>query len=787
MSTSLALAWGMVDIPTPLPLPCIVHSAPRRPHDELSAIEASLAADSISLDLIEEEETSFSPSAKMSLDFPIYGLPRDSLCPWSLTSFEFERLKSETMPVSATAHSSADQMTSSTELRSSAQIQLSASSKVDLPPTPSSSANLTPAEQRKAECRAKHYSQSSRLTQQQHRQWWSSKSALPQSNTNDPLKVAVAAEQRLYKESTKQMVMETCNASFLAFPELVETCLEALYTELKSHASQYPPYYTLTGAMERTFLEMRQTVLAGGLPQRLPPISMIQRRAMLHAIGATFELPLIPTPFHSITLPRSGEFWVGLNQTRPQPDNAGLAGDHESKAPHPSIGNHSSASKIPTFLKQVQTPVSSDAIVYRLLTSHPEASIALSASTLCTLANPSVEVAWEVPVRVEEVLDEKHNLRKVVYLDKPLLARDMSIKQKNEKFYKMSFKRWLLQGQQGMKMDRTQSGANDPCPPQKSMPSLSQGPDNLVYTEWKVGDLKILLRTRVDALSCTSKQTSATGPDPSNSGPWDPQSKSPAPAAQSTPKSTTHHIPTAIASKMKHVPDSHLEELSVYERTKFLLKTHLLGEDARVLIGHVDPVSARLLSVESLSHQQLKAPNTPSIETCFTQLHDILTLCKTLPPGTFLLSHAPGDHKLSLAELHSQKEDVQFKSGIGATYDLHNRQRTAALSNRDLIEYLPPRWDYLRVNQIPNTFPPIGRSCCFDYLKSGKCNHPSSCLHLHITRYEAELRGIATPSHNVHADHPPTASSPNANEKKRKRKSGQAGPQSQSPKKYRAQ
>lgn len=790
MSTALSLAWGLADIPTPVPLPCLVHVAPRRPYDELSTIISTKATDSISLDLIETEELSSSASASLSLDFPLYGLPRDSFCSWSLTHIEMEQLQVETAATMVTRDPVSEQRATSLTTSSSSSLQPPASSNLDWPASSHSSSNLSAEETRKTEIRAKHYSQSSRLTQQQHRQWWSSKSTTPQSTVNDPLKVAVAAEQRLYKESVKRLVLETCSANFLAMPDLVDTCLESLFSELKQGANRYPPYYTLAGAMERTFQEMRQTVGVSGLPQRLPPVSIIQRRAVLHSVGTTFELPHIPTPFHSITLPRSGDFWLGFNQPRPPVDRASASSSAPSASSSSPASNPSAPSKVSTYLKQVQIPVSHDANAHRLVSTHPEASVVLSASTLCCIANPSVEMAWEVPIRVEEVLDANCNLRKVVFLDKPVLARDMSVKQKNEKFYKMSLKRWLLQNQQGMKMDATSQAHSQISEHSSShavAPSIAQGPDNLIYTEWKVGDLKILVRTRVDALSCTSRQAASTVPEASPSSMDVQAPASAASSSQTASKSGTHYIPTAIASKMKHVPENQLEELSTYERTHHLIKTHLLGDDARVLIGHVDPVTARLLSVESLSHQQLKTPNAPSIETCFTQLYDILTWCKTLTPGTFLLSHAPNEHKLTLAELYANKEDVQFKSGIGATCDLHDRQRTAALSNKEMIEYLPPRWDYLRVNQIPNTFPPIGRSCCFDYLRSGKCNHPSSCAHLHINRFEAELRGIATPSHASHNDNSANSTAPTSNDKKKKRKHAQTGTQNQSPKKPRTQ
>lgn len=782
MSTALSLAWGLSDVPTPVPLPCLVHAAPRRPYDELSSILSSNATESISLDLLETEESLPSPSASQRFDFPLYGLPRDSFCPWSLTHIEMEQLQSETATNMVTNDTGSAQRTTSVPPSSAPSLQPPAPSNLDWSTSSHSTQHLSPEENRKMEIRAKHYSQSSRLTQLQHRQWWSSKSTTPLSTVNDPLKVAVAAEQRLYKESVKRLVLETCGANFLAMPELVETCLESLFAELKQGAMRYHPYYTLVGAMERSFQEMRQTVTPSGLPQRLPPVSVIQRRSILHSIGTTFELPHIPTPFHSITLPRSGDFWLGFNQARPPIDRSTATPSTSSTAPSPA----SNAAKVSTFLKQVQIPVSHDSNAHRLVSSHPDISVVLSSSTLCCIANPSIEIAWEVPIRVEEVLDANSFLRKVVFLDKPVLARDLSVKQKNEKFYKMSLKRWLLQNQQGMKMDNTSqahSQVSEHSSSHSVAPSISQGPDNLIYTEWKVGDLKILVRTRVDALSCTSRQSANAAPETAHSA----ESLASPPTSQHASKSSTHYIPTAIASKMKHVPENQLEELSTYERTHHLIKTHLLGDEARVLIGHVDPVTARLLSVESLSHQQLKTSNAPSIETCFTQLHDILTWCKTLAPGTFLLSHAPNEHKLTLAELYAKKEDVQFKSGIGATYDLHDRQRTAALSNKDLIEYLPPRWDYLRVNQIPNTFPPIGRSSCFDYIRSGKCNHPSSCAHLHINRFEAELRGIATPSQGSHGDNTSNSTSATYNDKKKKRKNAQAGTQNQSPKKPRTQ
>lgn len=782
MSEATALAWGLTSVPDPLQLPFVAQSALMRPLPDRSGSELDFCTPSTGLDILDSTSNANSVVSKKILEMPSFGMSSDPMSPLSVSRIQMKRLKDEMMKSAlSTSTGPTNWQTSGGGI---AAVESGLQSSHD---GLSSSSSLVNASQRTQEARlneirAKHYSQNSRLSSAQHRQWWSTKGTGATSSVNDPLKIAIAGEQRLYKESMKQLVLETCAANFLAFPPLVEACIEALFAELKSNATIYPPYYTFSGASKRSFHDMRHITLNNGFSQRLPLVSVIQRRDTKLAVGTTFELPHIPTPFHSITLPRSGDFWIGRNQTRSSASESSSSATATALSVDSSTAQHNSSSKLPTFLKQVQIPVSIDQNVRSLMATNHELSFAMSASTLCKIANTSIEVPWEVPIRVEELLDENGRLHKVILLDKPLLARDMSIKQKNQKFYKMSLKRWLLQNQQTMKMDDASSSTastsnarlSDSVPHQSigtklDLPCVTQGPDNLVYTEWKVGDLKILVRTRVDALTCTSR---APPMDiPATSTPAHAHSASP---SANQPKQGVSHIPTSIVAKMKHVPDHHLEELSLYERTQFLLKSQLIGDDARILIGHVDPVSARLLSVESLSHHQLKAANAPSIEACWTQLHDILTWCRTLTAGHFLLSHAPNETHLTLVELFANKNDVLFKGGLSATYDLHERQRSAALSNLDMVEYLAPRWDFLRVGQIPNTFPPVGRSCCFNYLRNGKCNQ-TSCSHLHITKYEADVRGISTAPPN-HGGNSESGNTDANSDKRKKRRAPQQNP-----------
>lgn len=326
------------------------------------------------------------------------------------------------------------------------------------------------------------------------------------------------------------------------------------------------------------------------------------------------------------------------------------------------------------------------------------------------------------------VEDRPDGQGQIIYLDKPLVPHDLSIKEKNLLFYKMSLKRWLLQNQQGLTMNATPDQLNLDLTqlstmPGAQIPQTSQGPDNLVYSEWQMDDYQVLIRGRLDALARAELSPSGAASQPT-------------------------HRPTGIVCKMKHVPDEHLEEFSTSEKAKYLLKAWLLGDvQSKLVVGHVDPVSARLISVEVLSQQQLRAPGSPSAESYLGQLHDLLTWLKTQVsrgPAQFLLTHAPGEQHVSLVRLQADKTQLSFSSGIAASYDLHERQKQAGRTNAEVIDYLPPRWDYQRLHQIPNTFLPASRSCCFDFLRSGKCSHPTTCTHVHMTQYEAELRSIPT-------------------------------------------
>jgi hypothetical protein len=381
-----------------------------------------------------------------------------------------------------------------------------------------------------------------------------------------------------------------------------------------------------------------------------------------------------------------------------------------------------------TSLKQVQPPVSKDANIRAVLKQHHYPFVA-SVSTITTLTSPSIEISWEIPVIVTEDNQGGSIKSKTVFLDKPLVSRDMSIKQKNEKFYKMSLKRWLLQNREAQPMAIPGDQLSIDPEILKSIvqqqhcdiPNVDNGPDMMIYSEWKMDDEvgPLLVRGRSDGFFIS----------------------------KTSPSSSPVQRPTAIVCKMQHVPDYQLEEFSAHEKAKYLMKSVFLGSEARILVGHVNPVAARLVSVESLTQSQLRPSGTSaSLGTYFSQLNDVLSWLKTLGKGEYLLSHESGEFSISITRLYWNKEDVQFSQGIAATYNLHERQMQAGRSNLDLVEYLAPRWDFHRINQIPNTFPPVSRSCCFDFLRYGKCGHPQTCTHVHISQIEADLRGFTTPS-----------------------------------------
>lgn len=693
--------WALETCPDPLSFP-VIHAIgldQDNAHKHVQA--ATLPNRCITLDLIDTIQGDGDEIALLTASAPVFGLPEDPLCPWSIKSSRVNRIK---QAIQEQAHK---EPASNGVAQPPGAVVLAASSVSAMPPSgdnPTGALRRTqeiasPAE----EAKKKHFCRTSRLSEQQHRHWWALRNASTQSMVNDPFKVEVAAEQRLYRESLKQMVLATCRANFVAFPALVETTIDKLLQVRKASSRAYPAFYTTSGSETMPFFDPRHP------PKQL---KTLQRKRLLFSAGTTLELPPIPHPFYTVTLPRSGDFFLGPIEPRPPMDDA---------------------TKKPTFLKQVQPVVSCDAYM-RCIAAQTSLSFALSSSVLLCLTNPNLDAAWEVPVIVEELSAG----RRVIFLDKPLVPQDLSIKEKNRQFYKMSLKRWLLQNQQGLKMNPTPEQLTfDPAQLAATngaqTPQLSQGPDNLIYTEWQFDDHQILIRGRTDALASPAES----------------------PALPSLP-----HQPVGIVAKMKHLPDEQLEEFSASEKAKYLLKAFLLGEEAKLVVGHVDPVTARLVSVEMLSQQQLRTPGSASPESYLSQLNEILGWLRKQAQGKtghFLLRHDAGAQQLSLVRLHAKKEELTFTSGIAASFDLHERQQQAGRSNLESIEYLPPRWDYQRLHQIPNTFLPVTRSCCFDFLRSGKCIHPTTCTHAHMTQYEAELRGLPTPATLAHVHKPSSA------------------------------
>lgn len=231
----------------------------------------------------------------------------------------------------------------------------------------------------------------------------------------------------------------------------------------------------------------------------------------------------------------------------------------------------------------------------------------------------------------------------MVVLGKPLPKEKLTLREKNEVFFKMALQRLCL----------------------------SSRATNVTYNQWQFGPLRLLVRCSIAAFL----------PDRS-SGPG------------------FRYV--GMRAKAEYQADEGLEVVSASETARWWLYT-FLRPDAHLLLGRCSVQQGQLLAVERKDMPRILAPGCSfKPESASKRLLVTLKALAKLEEGSFLLSHREGDTSLRLWEEASDATDAE--RGEGAVRDVHAEILASGRSDESAVPFLMPQWQEV-AGQIPYTFP----------------------------------------------------------------------------------
>jgi len=360
--------------------------------------------------------------------------------------------------------------------------------------------------------------------------------------------------------------------------------------------------------------------------------------------------------------------------------------------------------------------------------------VVMSSSSLTTLIcniPPSYPHQWEIPVTVTTSVSPTptpggETNWKTVYIDKKLIPKRMTLREKNEIYYNLVLEHLSLQTQNFKVFQQTQQETQQPQPEFES--ELEN--ENLTYNLWKFGDIRILVRCKIHGFISTT-----------------------------TPTPGFRYI--GVKPKLEYLSTIGWEEISIGETANEWIYTYL-RPDAHLVLGRIDVKDSKLLQMEYKDMPSILPSGClfkpgHSAKIVFVLLQKLLTL----PEGRYLISHNPKDENILIYRSTSspplQLDNVAMDCAKDFDYDLHNAYQNSGMTDTETIPYIPTKWIH-QPNQIPYTYPlnPNLNSKayklqyghihhCFSFALTGTCPQTGNCQFPHLTRNEVENFVAAKP------------------------------------------
>ena len=410
-----------------------------------------------------------------------------------------------------------------------------------------------------------------------------------------------------------------------------------------------------------------------------------------------------------------------------------------------------------------------DQNVIDILEKHEVDMVVTSSVLTCLVDNqpPGYEKEWEIPVTVQErdhPCEEGKKMRHV-FLDKPLLTKHVTCRQKSEMYYDKLLKRKFLSRPElaGVNGEKSDPERNDTSSSMNTESDEDEG-ESLVldideevvnshssetradsscdqrsvsYSIWGFGNLNILVRSRIHGIGEEVVTDSATK------------------------KTSIIRRTLGIKSKLHYQYSSLgcLEQTSASESARWWMHCFLRPE-SHMLIGHIDPMSSKLLYLETKTMKEILSPLSqfkpgPSMK----RMRLMLELSSSLAKGKYILSHKAGTpHVVLFKEAFSKDEVENYQKGetnmdvtksMKGCYDLK-----AALSNRgqnsEADSFVDLACTKKMTGRIPFLFPPSSKPAmraskgskkqkqkrkkekeCRQFIKDGFCRRGDGCKYSH--------------------------------------------------------
>ncbi|GAB4822948.1 hypothetical protein N2152v2_009994 [Parachlorella kessleri] len=358
--------------------------------------------------------------------------------------------------------------------------------------------------------------------------------------------------------------------------------------------------------------------------------------------------------------------------------------------------------------------------------------------------------------------------RRVVYVDKPLVPRLLSLRRKQARLHKYAVLSAALRSaehaaeQAAEHAEPGDQHAGQPVPPAASPRAGQHGvgqsmgcsvqssspaglaPRHACYDLWTLGGLPLVVRSHDRALwpAGQAQQAQREGAPTGLEGASKQQQREQdhlhggvADTVAGAPPTGQLVVPVVRA---EYLPPPDAEELTVQaseELAAWWCKA-ALRPGCSLLVARASVSQSRLLSTELLdpSSPELVQLGPHATSAGLRFVHSVLGALGALPPGRYLLTHAPQDASCCLfkalpGEALGEEEGVQRTAGCslsvwapalpalpcsasiaqqGVLYDLHAAHARSGEEDPYEDPFIPPRWRPFdpAIPQIPHTFPP---------------------------------------------------------------------------------
>eukprot|EP01133_Synstelium_polycarpum_P007997 gene7997-9392_t len=376
------------------------------------------------------------------------------------------------------------------------------------------------------------------------------------------------------------------------------------------------------------------------------------------------------------------------------------------------------------WTKKAIPTLSNDPNIQPIVDKH-NVDIVLSSSTFLKLINnhpPFIE-EWEIPVISREYKNSLGETRKVSILDKPLLKKKMTNKERNEKFFNLAIESMALtRGDQSNypPIHFTVDDETDNTGKPRNRGVAPEG-TNLTYNTWTLGTMIVLVRCKIHGLI----------PDPT---------------------STRKVRNIGLKTKVEFFPDKGLEDATVGDTSKWWLYNHL-RPDAHLILARVNVWNRKLISLEKKDAPQIRHAKCQfQPEKPFKIIIELFKRVHALPlEHCHLLSHSPNDNFVHVYQ--SIDEESVSSDSLQDMYNLHKEHMAPPLVSHDLpiitLTPLPPPPQVIQLQQQQQQHHNNDIKICFSFADTGQCKHPDTCNYNHLTQAQIKERGLDyQPSNN---------------------------------------